>query len=74
MANLEKEVLKELARKLVARKSEIKDFLKKKVKDGDRKLETITKSLKDKGLITSVSVIGESCIAITQRGMRELEG
>ncbi|RLI97937.1 MAG: hypothetical protein DRP00_03105 [Candidatus Aenigmatarchaeota archaeon] len=74
MANLEKEVLKELARKLVARKSEIKDFLKKKVKNGDRKLETITKSLKDKGLITYVSVIGESCIAITQRGMRELEG
>lgn len=69
MNSLEKKLLREINRKQVLRKVEIKNFLK--VKDG-RKLERILKKLMDKGLIVNVPFI-ESCVAITQKGMRELK-
>ncbi|MEM5790723.1 MAG: hypothetical protein QXP77_01600 [Candidatus Aenigmatarchaeota archaeon] len=69
MNNLEKKILREINRKQVLRKVEIKSFLK--IKDG-KKVEGVIKKLIDKGFIVNVPFI-ESCVAITQRGMRELE-
>ncbi len=67
--NVEKKILREIGRKQVLRKSEIKNFLKDKERE---KVEKIIKKLIDKGLIVNLPFI-ESCVAITQKGMRELE-
>lgn len=67
---IEKRVLEELAVRLVMKKSEIVEFLKDKVENPFSTVEYVTKSLLTQGLITYVRVIGESCIAITQKGIR----
>ncbi len=67
---IEREILEEIARRLVVKKEELVEFLGKKVKNPLSVVERITKNLNDKGLITYVSPIGQSCYAITQKGMR----
>ena len=67
---IEREILEEIARRLVVEKEELVEFLGKKVKNPLSVVERITKNLNDKGLITYVSPIGQSCYAITQKGMR----
>lgn len=69
---IEKQVLEELSKQLVMKKDELAAFLKDKVDNPHMVVTTITKALNDKGFITYVSPIGESCYAITQRGMREI--
>lgn len=69
---IEKEVLGEIAKRLVVKKEELVDFLKDRVENPVSVVEAVTKSLNDKGLITYVSAIGQSCYAVTQRGMREI--
>ncbi len=67
--NIEEKILREVSRRHVLRKVEIKNFLKK---EDEKKVEKVIKKLIDKGLIVNVPFI-ESCIAITQKGMRELK-
>jgi len=67
---IERKILEEIARRLVVKKEELVEFLGKKVKNPLSAVERITKNLNDKGLITYVSPIGQSCYAITQKGMR----
>jgi DNA-binding PadR family transcriptional regulator len=69
---LEKEVLEEIARRMLVKKEELVLFLENKVENPISTVESIIKLLKDKGLITYVEVIGKSCYAITQKGMREV--
>jgi len=68
---LEMEVLREIRKRLVIEKSELVEFLKNKVENPFLAAELIAKNLKRKGLITFVSPIGETCYAITKKGMRE---
>jgi len=68
---IEKEVLEEVAKCLVVKKEELVKFLKDKVENPVSVVETVTKSLNDKGLITYVSPVGQ-CYAVTQKGMREI--
>jgi predicted nucleic acid-binding protein len=65
-----KKVLEELTAKLVMKKLEITEFLKNKAENPSVIADSITKALSTQGVITYVKVIGESCIAITQKGMR----
>ncbi|MEM7825624.1 MAG: BlaI/MecI/CopY family transcriptional regulator [Candidatus Aenigmatarchaeota archaeon] len=69
---IEREVLEEIARKMLVKKEELVLFLENKVENPISTVETIVKLLIDKGLVTYVEVIGKSCYAITQRGLREL--
>jgi hypothetical protein len=68
---IEQEVLEEIAKRGVANYQELAQFLEGKV---DNPLEAITKvakSLSERSLIIYVSPIGQTCLAITQKGMRE---
>lgn len=69
---IQRTVLKELAARLVMNKSELIDFLKDKTDTPYDLVEVITKSLYREGLLTYVNPIGESCVAITQKGIREV--
>jgi DNA-binding PadR family transcriptional regulator len=69
---IEREVLLEISKKLVVSKAELVAFLENKVENPASELEKIVRSLNDKGLIVYVSLIGKSCYAITQKGMREV--
>jgi RNA-binding protein YhbY len=69
-----KQVLAEIARKELIKKEEVVEFLKDKVSNPHDVAATIAKDLYSRGLITYVTPIGESCIAITQKGMRQVQG
>ena len=68
---IEKELLKEICKRMVVNKDELTKFLENKVENPSSVVVSITKALFDKGLITYVNPIGQSCYAITQKGMRE---
>jgi hypothetical protein len=68
---IEKKVLEEITKRMVVKKEELIDFLDGKVDDPHAVLASVIMSLSEKGLITSVSPVGESCYAVTQKGMRE---
>ncbi|MGC8812205.1 MAG: hypothetical protein ACP5O8_01295 [Candidatus Aenigmatarchaeota archaeon] len=70
---LEKEVLEEIARKMLVKKEELVLFLENKVENPVSAVESTVKLLIDKGLVTYVEVIGKTCYAITQKGMREIK-
>jgi hypothetical protein len=69
---IEKELLKKFNERLVLRREEILKFLAGKVRDPNSMLKIVTNSLISKGLIRYV-YSGESCYAITQKGMQALE-
>lgn len=69
---IEREVLEEIGRRLLAKKEELAKFLENKVENPLSIIESVTKSLNDMGLITNVSPIGKGCYVITQKGIREL--
>ena len=54
-------------------KVELVSFLENKVDNPSSEVMSITKALISEGLITIVSPIGESCYAITQKGIREMK-
>jgi len=68
---LEKQLLKKLSKNLVMRKDEIIQFLLDKTDDPITAMKIITGNLIEKGLITC-GYFGESCFAITQKGMKEV--
>jgi RNA-binding protein YhbY len=68
---IERELLEEIAKHLVVKREELVRFLERKVENPFSEIENLTKALNDKGLITYVSFIGKTCIAITQKGLRE---
>lgn len=67
---VEKELLKEISRRLVVKKEELALFLEKKG-ENPQIINRLMKDLYSKGLIIYVTPIGQTCYAITQRGMRE---
>jgi len=69
---IEKQVLEEITKRMVVKKEELIGFLDGKVDDPKAALAAVIRSLSEKGLITSVSPVGESCYAVTQKGMREV--
>jgi hypothetical protein len=69
---IEKEVLLEISKKLVVSKAELVAFLEGKTENPVSAVESIARGLSEKGLITYVSPIGQSCYAITQKGIREV--
>jgi predicted transcriptional regulator len=68
---IEREVLEEINKRMVVNKEELIRFLENKVENPPAVVNSVTKALFDKGLITYVNPIGQSCYAITQKGMRE---
>lgn len=68
---IEKQILEEITKKMVVKKEELVDFLDGKVEDSRAALTAVIRGLTEKGLITSVSPVGESCYAVTKKGMRE---
>lgn len=69
---IERQVLEEINKRLVVKREELIKFLDGKVVDPKTTLATIIRSLSEKGLVTPVSPVGESCYAVTQKGMREI--
>lgn len=69
---IEIQVLEEINKRMVVKKEELMGFLDGKVDNPKAVLAAVVRSLSEKGLITSVSPVGESCYAITQKGMREI--
>lgn len=65
------EILEEIFRRKVVTRGELTSFLENKVDNPHSVVNDITKALISDGLITIVSPLGESCYAITQRGIRE---
>lgn len=70
---IERKVLEELVKNLVMKKDELVRFLDGKVDNPESSLEMVMKNLIAKQLVTYVSPIGESCFAVTQKGMREVK-
>lgn len=68
---IEKEILEEISKRMVVKKEELVIFLSNKVENPSAMVSAVAKALIDRGLITYVSPIGETCYAITQKGMRE---
>ncbi len=68
-----KEVLGMLAERLVVKKTELIGFLEGKVENPRASAVVLAQTLSTQGLITYVTAIGESSIAITKRGIREAE-
>jgi rRNA maturation endonuclease Nob1 len=68
----QREVLEEMAKRMVMKKEELVSFLENKVENPSSYIQAVTKALNDQGLITYVTPLGQSCYAITQKGMREV--
>jgi len=68
---IEREVLEEIARRGVANYQELAHFLDGKVINPLEVITKVAKSLSGRNLIIYVSPIGQTCLAITQKGMRE---
>jgi predicted transcriptional regulator len=67
---IEKKILAELASREVMKKSELAEFLRNQNETAAKMVNDIVRDLLFKGFATSVTPVGESCIAITQKGMR----
>jgi len=68
---IEREVLLEIARRMLVKHEELVHFLEGKVDNPQQIATQVAKSLSNRSLIIYVSPIGQSCLAITQKGMRE---
>ena len=68
---IEKELLKEISGRLVVKKEELIRFLENKG-ENTQILDRVMKDLYSRGLITYVTPIGQTCYAITQRGMKKV--
>lgn len=68
----QRQILEEIAKRMVMKKEELVSFLGDKVENPSSYVQAVTKALSEQGLITYVSPLGQSCYAITQKGMREV--
>ena len=68
----QRQILEEIAKRMVMKKEELISFLGDKVENPSSYVQIVTKALSEQGLITYVSPLGQSCYAITQKGMREV--
>ena len=66
---IEKKMLEEMSRRLVAKKIELWEFAKKQ-KISKSAMDSVTKILVQKGMLTKIYA-SESTFAITQKGIRE---
>ena len=69
---VEKKILERMAKSLVARKSELIEYLKKERGVSRTVVETSINSLISKGLISPIYAC-ETTFAITQKGIKEVE-
>jgi len=67
---IEKEILAEIARRLVVKKEELVQFLEGKIANPAAVVSAVTKKLISEQLVTNVDPVGISSYAITQKGMR----
>ena len=67
---IEKKILQELCVRLVANKEEIMKFLSKDFEVPETVVNTITRSLVQKGMLTKI-YSSTTSFAITQKGMKE---
>lgn len=74
--NVIKKIMELMAEKLVVRRSELIEYVKKDIKGNPHSprevVDSITKMLIQKGFITSIYA-SESTFAITQKGIREVK-
>jgi len=67
-------ILKKVSDAKLITKMELLTYLKKNNGDiNSSVLDTITRNLMDKNLITAVNPVGSTCFVITQRGTRFLD-
>jgi predicted transcriptional regulator len=68
----QRQILEEIAKKMVVKKEELVSFLENKVENPSSYVQAVVKALSEHGLIVYVTPLGQSCYAITQKGMREV--
>jgi len=66
---IEKEILGEIAKRLVMSKEELLKFVEGKAELS--KLETALKSLEEKGYIAKISPLGSMSYVVTKKGIKE---
>lgn len=67
---IEKKVLQELASRELMKRDELVQFLQDKVENANSVANDVMRQLVFKGFATNLTPVGESCIIITQKGMR----
>lgn len=72
LTQAEEKILKKIGEANLITKHEIKKFLKENG-GSDSVVESATKSLMEKNLITTINPIGSVCFIITQRGSKLLQ-
>jgi arginine repressor len=71
LTDAEEKILRTVARSQVISKTELKKLLQKK--DMDIVVDSITKRLIDRRLISVISPVGETCFVITRKGSKFVE-
>ena len=72
----EEKILKKIAEQSLITKIELKDFLRNNGgsgKDSTSLLDTVSRSLMEKNLISMINPVGSTCFVITQRGSKMLK-
>ncbi|MEM5801848.1 MAG: hypothetical protein QXQ18_00465 [Candidatus Aenigmatarchaeota archaeon] len=69
---MEEQLLVELSKRLVMKKDEIINFLQDKVPNAKQVYTQLLQDLISKGFVRHVEPVGESVVAITQKGMKEV--
>jgi hypoxanthine-guanine phosphoribosyltransferase len=70
---IEKEILAEIAKRLVVKKEELVQLLEGKVPNAAAVVSSVTKKLISEQLVTNMDLVGISSYAITQKGMRAVK-
>jgi len=70
---IEKEILAEIAKRLVVKKEELVQLLEGKVPNAAAVVSSVTKKLISEQLVVNVDPVGISSYAITQKGMRAVK-
>ncbi len=70
---IEKELLKELSKRLVMSKFEIVRFFEGRTENPIAMAEDVLKSLLQKGYVTNSTPLGSVCFAITKKGIKASE-
>jgi len=77
LSKLEMKILKKISESQLITKTELRNFMKNNGAEGSKDIghvvDSATKGLIDKKLLTAISPVGSTCYIITQKGSRLLQ-
>jgi hypothetical protein len=72
LTTMEKKILKKVAENQLISRPELKRFLQSNG-GGENSIDSVTKGLVQKNLLSEINPIGSTCYVITQRGTKTLD-